>query len=190
MHTYITAHRFSFWHGMKRTAWLQGMPPLPPLLEIPPIIPLGISAISFMGTYPTSFSPSTNSEEGKSEKTEQEAYPEKNKDAAPPLGTFDYIVGDGDTIFQIAKKFTTTMHAIIKVNRLDNSERISPGQVIKIPQSPPGAVIYTVRPGDSLQRIATRYSTDVGNIVMFNYTVDPDLIYPGQQLIIPVDEKD
>jgi len=190
MHTSTRTHPFLFWHQMGETPWIQGMPPFPLLLEISAIIPLGLSTMLFVSNYLDSFPLSTDFKEGKSEMTMQEIYPNENKEADLPPRTFNYTVKAGDTIYQIAKKFTTTMQAILKVNHLVNSEEIRPGQVIKIPQSPPGAVIYTVRSGDSLQRIATRYGTNVEDIVMFNYTVNPDLIYPGQQLIIPVGQKD
>ena len=47
-----------------------------------------------------------------------------------------------------------------------------------------GAVIYVVQKGDSLWKIAKKYRTTVDNIVAVNEIEDPDLIYPGQKLLI------
>jgi len=58
------------------------------------------------------------------------------------------------------------------------------GQQIVIPLSPPEAIIYTVRPGDSLYLIAVRFGTQVQNLIDFNYLVPPYIIYPGQQLVV------
>lgn len=44
---------------------------------------------------------------------------------------------------------------------------------------------YVVRPGDTLQRIATLYNTSVNLIVQRNNIADPNRIEPGQVLIIP-----
>ncbi|MBO9362656.1 MAG: LysM peptidoglycan-binding domain-containing M23 family metallopeptidase [Thermoflexus sp.] len=47
-------------------------------------------------------------------------------------------------------------------------------------------VRYTVQPGDTLTRIAARFGTTVGAIVEANRLVNPNLIYVGQVLLIPV----
>ncbi|WZL73546.1 DUF3794 domain-containing protein [Clostridiaceae bacterium 35-E11] len=48
----------------------------------------------------------------------------------------------------------------------------------------PSITIYYVQPGDSLWRIAKRYNTTVKNLVETNDIQDPDLIMPGDQIII------
>ena len=45
-----------------------------------------------------------------------------------------YIVKDGDTIWEIAKKYKTTMQEIINVNNLDNGDEIYIGQKLFIPR--------------------------------------------------------
>ena len=47
-----------------------------------------------------------------------------------------------------------------------------------------GAVIYMVQPGDTLWKIAKRYRTTVDDILAVNEIENPDLIYPGQKLLI------
>lgn len=47
-----------------------------------------------------------------------------------------------------------------------------------------GAVIYTVQPGDSLWTIAKHFDTTIERILMVNDFEDPDLIYPGQKILI------
>lgn len=44
-----------------------------------------------------------------------------------------YTVQKGDTIYKIAKRFGTTMRAIIQTNNLRNPNLILPGQVLYIP---------------------------------------------------------
>jgi spore coat assembly protein SafA len=41
-----------------------------------------------------------------------------------------------------------------------------------------------VQKGDSLWKIAKKYRTTVDNIAAVNEIEDPDLIYPGQKLLI------
>jgi uncharacterized YkwD family protein/spore coat assembly protein SafA len=48
------------------------------------------------------------------------------------------------------------------------------------------ATAYTVKPGDSMWRIAVRYQIGVSEIISANPQVkNPNLIYPGQKLNIP-----
>ena len=47
-----------------------------------------------------------------------------------------------------------------------------------------GAVIYTVQKGDSLWKIAKKYRTTVEDITAVNEIENPDLIYPGQKVLI------
>lgn len=45
---------------------------------------------------------------------------------------------------------------------------------------------YVVRPGDSLYSIASRFGVSVDELARINRISDPELIYPGQTLFIPM----
>ena len=47
-------------------------------------------------------------------------------------------------------------------------------------------VVYVVKPGDTLRSIAAAHGTTIGAIVRANNMANPDVIYPGQRLTIPV----
>ena len=49
---------------------------------------------------------------------------------------------------------------------------------------PSGAVTYTVQRNDNLTEIAARFGTTVAELVRLNNIANPNLIYPGQVLII------
>ncbi len=100
------------------------------------------------------------------------------------LGSFNYIVKRGDMLAKIAHDFNTTISILRKFNNIPNPDLIRIGQVIVIPYSPPEAIIYTVKPGDTLYAIARAHGTYVKNLVDFNYLDYPNLIYPGDQLVV------
>ena len=100
------------------------------------------------------------------------------------FGTLNYTVSPGDTLFNISHNYNTTLENILKFNFIPNTNLIYPGQKIVIPLSPPEAIIYTVKPGDSLYSIAIRYGTFIDNLIKFNYLTPPYIIYPGQQLVV------
>ena len=49
---------------------------------------------------------------------------------ATPPGTYE--VADGDTLWDIAVRFNTTVEAIVAVNELTNADELTVGQVLKI----------------------------------------------------------
>lgn len=100
------------------------------------------------------------------------------------FGILEYIVVPGDTLYHIALSYNTTIENILKFNDIPNPNLIYPGQKIIIPLSPPEAIIYIVRPGDTLCHIAQRYGTYVSNLIQYNYLTPPYIIYPGQQLVV------
>lgn len=54
------------------------------------------------------------------------------------------------------------------------------------PSSPADVIIYTVKPGDNLSSIAARYGTTYQTLASYNNIENPNLIYAGQKIRIPV----
>lgn len=102
---------------------------------------------------------------------------------APAVGT--YIVRSGDTLSGIASKFGTSYQALASLNGISNSNLIYVGQVLRVNGSAStGSVYYTVRVGDNLSAIASRYGTSYQSIASLNGLANPNLIYAGQTLKI------
>jgi LysM repeat protein len=113
-----------------------------------------------------------------------------------------YTVQRGDNLYRIAIRFNTSVAAIVAANNIVNPSRIYAGQVLIIPgdggsapapapsstpQAEPGGMLtYVVQRGDRLSSIAVRFGTTVSAIVAANGIANPNLIYAGQELKIPV----
>lgn len=52
--------------------------------------------------------------------------------------------------------------------------------------TPPGPLLYTVREGDTLGVIAQAYGVSIEDLMTANGLTDPNLLYVGQTLVIPV----
>ncbi|MCO4564809.1 LysM domain protein [Streptococcus infantarius subsp. infantarius] len=102
---------------------------------------------------------------------------------APATST--YTVRYGDTLSSIASKFGTSYQALASLNGLSNPNLIYVGQVLRVNGSVnTGSAYYTVRAGDNLSAIASRYGTSYQSIVALNGLANPNLIYAGQTLKI------
>ena len=107
--------------------------------------------------------------------------------------TIYYTVKRGDTLGQIALAYGTTVQEIAKLNGIQNMNLIFPGQVLKITtnsnipgseSNSTGKTYYTIRRGDTLWGISRRYGVSVQNLIDWNNIQNPNLIYPGQRLIL------
>lgn len=94
-----------------------------------------------------------------------------------------YRVAPGDTLFQIAQTFNTTVAAIVQANQIPDPNQIQVGAVLTLPGW--SQTSYTVRPGDTLYSIAGRFGVSLNLIAEVNQITDPSRIFPGQTLIIP-----
>lgn len=102
-----------------------------------------------------------------------------------------YTVQPGDTLNGIAKLYGSTINEIVDVNNITNPNLIYPGSIILIPveeediESPPGSIIYTVQPGDTLYIISLLFKVSVQSILELNNITNPALIYPGLKIVMP-----
>lgn len=97
-----------------------------------------------------------------------------------------YVVQRGDTLSSIARRFDTTVQALMQVNKL-SSTTIYVGQrlTISVASDPNQPLIYhTVQRGDTLSNIARRYNVTAAAIRATN-GLTSDTIYIGQRLLIP-----
>jgi len=123
-----------------------------------------------------------------------------------------YTVRSGDTMWDIARAFGTTVDALRRVNYIARSSRIYVGQKLKIPSSAkklkernkPSPKIYAstenkssskknssasnqkykVKRGDTLWDIARKFGTTTSNLRNLNGLGRSSRIYPGQVLAV------
>jgi LysM repeat protein len=123
-----------------------------------------------------------------------------------------YRVKPGDTLYDLAATYNTTVKALVQHNGLAQGGRwIRAGEVIEVPRKAPAVkpakagkakatkapssagkapaarsgTTVTVRPGDTLSHLALRHNTTVDAIVRANRLANPRLIHAGQRLHIP-----
>lgn len=121
--------------------------------------------------------------------------------AAPPADGPQYHTAQaGETLMSIARRYGVSLDALVAANGISNPNFIRQGQRLVIPDAgsvtstssagnnPSGgstAQTYTVRSGDTLASIATRYGTSIGAIARASGLANPNSLRIGQQLTIP-----
>ena len=90
-----------------------------------------------------------------------------------------YIVKSGDNLWNIAKKYNTTVQDIKTINNL-KTDVLKVGQKLIIP---PEETIYIVKVGDTLYSIANKYNITVQKLKEIN-NLNSNLINVGQKLLI------
>jgi membrane-bound lytic murein transglycosylase D len=117
----------------------------------------------------------------------------------------DYVVKQGDTFWDISREYKVNIRSLAKWNNMAPKDTIRPGQNLAIWKSvasvvstnkrtssvPASAamrsITYKVRRGDSLARIAGKFSIQINDIVKWNQLNKKSYLQPGQKLKLFVD---
>lgn len=97
-----------------------------------------------------------------------------------------YKVRSGDSLWTIAKKFNVSYNDLARWNQLSLKSILKPGKRLTIyrGKSNRNTLRYKVRKGDSLGKIAQRFSTSVKSLLRLNNIKNSRLIRPGQSLLV------
>ena len=103
----------------------------------------------------------------------------------PLPGANYYVVKKGDSLWKIATSYGISVDELKKANNL-TSNNLDIGQLLFIPseQKEETGIVYVVKAGDSLWKIANSYGISVSELKSANNLIS-DLLSIGQQLKIP-----
>ena len=106
-----------------------------------------------------------------------------------------YIVMRGDTLRLLANRFGTSIDtlvslngSIVNVNLIYEGQRlvVPSGQGVPVPPPPTGGQVYYVQRGDTLRKIAAKFSVTLEALIRANPQIsNPNVIYVGQAITIP-----
>ena len=112
-----------------------------------------------------------------------------------------YTVRSGDSLSMIAQRYDTSIAELVAINQLRDRHRIRVGQSLLLPQKEGAQVLlassdsgqqqavpasgsYEVRRGDTVSRIAARFSIGQDRLLALNGLSEQTVIYPGQTLVL------
>lgn len=98
-----------------------------------------------------------------------------------------HVVKQGETLKSISEFYKISPERLILENGITNPDNLVIGQTIVIVYP---LVTYTVQGGESLEDIAAKNNTSVGELLRNNpYLTDRELLYPGETIVISYDTK-
>lgn len=110
-----------------------------------------------------------------------------------------HIVQNGESFWEISRKYKVNMHKLAKWNGMAVKDPLKKGQKLVVwskskqtavnthnPNSTIKPIHYTVRNGDSLSRIASKYRVNVKDLHRWN-KINGKYIQPGQRLKLYID---
>ena len=108
--------------------------------------------------------------------------------------SFKYIVKQGDNLWLIARRYSSTTKRIMAVNNLSSSA-LHINQVLIIPASDAyiaknnatakgNKTTYWVKSGDTPFTIAQKYNMRLNRLLSLNHLTKRSTIYPGQRLLV------
>lgn len=97
-----------------------------------------------------------------------------------------YTIQNGDTIESISNKYNITPYILYKLNGFSTDYILIPGNNIIVPKT--SSIYYdyyTIKKGDNLYNIASKYNTDYNVLSLINGLDPDDYIYPNQVIAVP-----
>ena len=98
-----------------------------------------------------------------------------------------YTIKAGDNLTRIADQYNTTVEEIVTLNNIETPNKISINQEIELPKSKAKFVNHSVKTGDTLGAIASRYGTTVRKLAQANDIANINEIFVNQQIKVPQD---
>ena len=107
-----------------------------------------------------------------------------------------HVVEAGQSLYYIARQYQVSIEEIVALNNIADERSLQVGQVLIVPDSPinwdtqsnelPPQVIHVIQAGETISGLSYEYDTPIDAIIAANPDVNLDLIYEGQEIVIPL----
>ena len=111
--------------------------------------------------------------------------PERGSETSPDPAR--HAVATGESVCSLAGRYGVDPAALRSTNGLPERGEVTPGASLELPEGPP--LTYTIRPGDSLSRIAQWTGLTIDALAEANQLANADRIRVGTVLRLPAGAK-
>lgn len=106
-----------------------------------------------------------------------------------------YIVQSGDSLYTIARKYSTSVAELQRINKIKRGRTLKVGMKLKVPTPDNSSVredvkerVHVVRNGENLAAIAEKYNVSQADIKVKNKIRNPATLMVGSRIVIPESE--
>lgn len=106
-----------------------------------------------------------------------------------------YIVQSGDSLFTIARKYSTSVSELKRMNNIKRGKLLKVGMKLIVPSSDSSsarevvkAKVHVVKRGENLSEIAAKYNVSMSDIKVKNKIRNPAALIVGARILIPAAE--
>ena len=91
------------------------------------------------------------------------------------------VVGKGETLYMIARRYDLPVRAVIDANHLDPPYQLAAGTRLILPKER----FHTVQGGETLYSVSRLYGVELSTLASINHLSEPYAIRSGQKLALP-----
>ncbi|MGB1699818.1 MAG: LysM peptidoglycan-binding domain-containing protein, partial [Nannocystaceae bacterium] len=97
-----------------------------------------------------------------------------------------HVVKAGETLSKIGNRYGCAVHRLQEINKIEDPKKVRVGQRLKIPACQRSSrSVHVVKAGETLTKIASKYSCGVKSLQRANKIDNPSKIRVGQRLRLP-----
>ncbi|WP_413944260.1 LysM peptidoglycan-binding domain-containing protein [Bdellovibrio sp. HCB-162] len=103
-----------------------------------------------------------------------------------------YIVQSGDSLFTIARKYSTSVSELQRLNSIKRGRTLKVGMKLRVPTPDSSSVrevakakVHVVKRGENLSAIAAKYNVSMSDIKQKNKIRNPASLVVGSRIVIP-----
>ncbi len=107
-----------------------------------------------------------------------------------------YIVQSGDSLYTIARKYSTSVSELQRLNSMKRGRTLKVGMKIRVPSPDSSSVrevaktkVHVVKRGENLSAIAAKYNVSMTDIKEKNKIRNPASLVVGSRIVIPGESK-
>lgn len=97
-------------------------------------------------------------------------------------GITNYVAVDGDSLETISTKFGVSVQTLRWANNKTN-DSVDPGSTVLVPRV--NGVVYTIKPGDTLESVASKYKVEAEQIVLYNDLDTDGPLVADSKIVLP-----
>jgi murein DD-endopeptidase MepM/ murein hydrolase activator NlpD len=102
---------------------------------------------------------------------------------AAPVKVTDYVIKNGDTLWNVANEFDLDVNSLFGCNKISETDVLKVGSTIRVPNQ--DGIFVTIKAGQTVKGLAAEYSIYEETILSANVLSNDAVLVKGQEIFLP-----